>query len=142
MTRSKLGKSDPRLIPPQVRKYFKTNRRVLVVETDKTMKQMLATILEGNGFEVTIVHHDADVLEKLQHQRVDFMLLDIVPGERDSPGIYSNLRADPVARDVPVMALIASPHEKNLAQVVQLGIRHFLAKPFTEDELLWQILTL
>ncbi|MBE7555191.1 MAG: response regulator [Anaerolineales bacterium] len=142
MARSKLARSDPVLIPKQARKYFKMNRRVLVVEADKTLRQMLATILDDNGFEVTTANDNIVALERLQQQAVDFILLDMLIPSADNVEIWARLRANPATKDVPVMVIIADPTEKNIEQVSHLGVHHFLPKPFTEDELLLKILTL
>jgi chemosensory pili system protein ChpA (sensor histidine kinase/response regulator) len=137
-----LARSDPVLISKQARKYFKTNRRVLVVEADKTLRQMLATILDDNDFEVTTANDDIIALEQLQQQPVDFILLDVFQAETDGLEIYSRLRANLATKDIPLMVIIADPTEKNIEQVFLLGVHHFLPKPFTEDELLLKILAL
>lgn len=142
MTRAKLVSRDPVLISKQAQKYFKTNRRVLVVEADKTLRQMLATILDDNNFEVTTANDDIIALEQLQQQPVDFILLDVLQAETDGLENYSKLRANPATKDIPIMVLIAGPSEKNIEQVSHQGIHYFLPKPFTEDELLLKILAL
>jgi CheY-like chemotaxis protein len=45
-------------------------------------------------------------------------------------------------RDIPVMLVTAWADERNIERASQMGIQHFLPKPFTEDELLYTILTL
>ena len=56
--------------------------------------------------------------------------------------ICSNLQADPDTKDIPVMIITAWADERHIEKASRVGIRHFLAKPFTEDELLREILSL
>jgi CheY-like chemotaxis protein len=80
--------------------------------------------------------------EKLQHHSVDFIVLDILLPELDGFEVYSKLQADPDTKDIPVMIITAWADERHIEKASRVGIRHFLAKPFTEDELLREILSL
>jgi len=130
------------LIPKQARKYFEANRNVLVVEDDKIMGQMVAEILDDVGFNVTSASNGPMAFEKLKQHPVDFIVLDILLPGMDGFEIYSKLQADPDTKDIPVMIVTAWADERHLEKASQLGIRHFLPKPFTEDELLLEILSL
>ena len=129
-------------IPKQAWKYFDANKNVLVVEDDKIMGQMVAEILDDIGFEVTTAPSGRIAFEKLQHHSVDFIVLDILLPEMDGFEVYSKLQADPDTKDIPVMIITAWADERHIEKASRVGIRHFLAKPFTEDELLREILSL
>ena len=130
------------LIPKQAKKYFEANRNVLVIEDDKIMGQMVAAILDDAGFEVTTATNGMIALEKLRKQPVDFVVLDILLPEMNGFEVYSELQANPETDDIPVLIITAWADERHLEKASQLGIRHFLAKPFTEDELLYEIFSL
>ena len=129
-------------IPKQARKYFEANKNVLVVEDDKIMGQMVAAILDDAGFEVTTATNGVIAFEKLQQWPIDFIVLDILLPEMNGFEIYTKLQAEPETEDIPVLIITAWADERHLERASQLGIRHFLAKPFTEDELLVEILSL
>ena len=130
------------LIPKQAKKYFEANRNVLVVEDDKIMGQMVAAILDDAGFEVATATNGKIAFEKLRQRPVDFVVLDILLPEMNGFEIYSELQANPETDDIPVLIITAWADERHLEKASQLGIRHFLAKPFTEDELLYEIFSL
>ncbi len=130
------------LIPKRAQKYFEANRNVLVIEDDKIMGQMVTEILDDIGFEVSTTTNGRVALEKLQQQAIDFIVLDILLPEMDGFQIYEILQKNPDTKNIPVMIVSGWSDEKNRKKAEQLGIRHFLAKPFTEDELLFGILTL
>ncbi len=130
------------LIPKQARKYFEANRNVLVVEDDKTMGQMVAEILDDIGFNVTTAVNGRIAFEKLEQHPADFIVLDILLPEMDGFEVYSKLQANPDTRHIPVLIVTAWADERHIEKASQLGIRHFLPKPFTEDELLYEIFSL
>jgi CheY-like chemotaxis protein len=130
------------LIPERAKEYFEANPRVMVIEDDKIMGQMVTDILSDVGFEVTTAANGMIALEKLQHHQVDFIVLDILLPELDGFEVYSRLQANPDTEDIPVMIISAWADERNIGKASELGIRQFLPKPFTEDELMYTILTL
>jgi CheY-like chemotaxis protein len=126
----------------RVQKYFEANKNVLVVEDDKIMGQMVAEILKDAGFEVKTATSGAAAFEVLQQHPIDFIVLDILLPQMNGFEIYSKLQADPETKHIPVMVSTAWADDRHREKAAQLGIRHFLPKPFTEDELLYEILTL
>lgn len=129
-------------IPKQARKYFEENRNVLVIEDDKIMGQMVAQILDDVGFAVTTATNGKIAFEKLKQHPVDFIVLDILLPEMDGFEIYSKIQAKPDTKDIPVLIITAWADEHHIEKASQMGIRHFLPKPFTEDELLNEIFSL
>jgi chemosensory pili system protein ChpA (sensor histidine kinase/response regulator) len=123
-------------------KYFEANRNALVIEDDTIMGQMVSEILSDIGFEVTAAPNGMIALEKLKQQPIDFIILDILLPEMDGFEIYQKLQANPDTKDIPVIIVTAWADSRHLEKASQAGIKHFLAKPFTEDELLLAILTL
>lgn len=129
-------------VPKQARKYFKANKSVLVVEDDKIMGQMVTAILDDVGFDVVTASSGMMAFEKLQQHTVNFIVLDILLPEMDGFQIYSKLQAQAETKDIPVLIVTAWDDERHRERAAQMGIRHFLPKPFTEDELLYEIFSL
>jgi CheY-like chemotaxis protein len=136
------NQTGPVNLPERVRKYFEANRNVLVIEDDRIMGQMVTEILDDLGFRVTTAGSGMVAFEKLRQNPVDFIVLDILLPEMDGFEIYAELQSDPATKDIPVMIITAWSGEKNVKRASEMGIRHFLPKPFTEDELVHTILTL
>ncbi len=130
------------LIPKRAQKYFEANRNVLVIEDDKIMGQMVREILDDIGFEVSTAINGRVALEKLRERPIDFIVLDILLPEMDGFEIYKTFQKNPDTKNIPVIIVSAWADEGNKEKAEQMGLRHFLAKPFTEDELLFGILTL
>ena len=129
-------------IPERVQEYFEVNKNTLVIEDDKIMGQVVAEILDDAGFEVRTATNSELAFEQLQEYPIDFIVLDILLPGLDGFEIYSQLQANADTSHIPVMIITAWADERNMEKASQLGIRHFLPKPFREDELLYEILTL
>jgi CheY-like chemotaxis protein len=136
------GHFNSTLIPKRALKYFEVNKNVLVIEDDKVLGQMVTEILDDVGFEVTTASSGRIAFEKLKQRPIDFIVLDILLPEMDGFEIYAQLQTSADTRDIPVMLVTAWADERNIERASQMGIQHFLPKPFTEDELLYTILTL
>jgi two-component system sensor histidine kinase/response regulator len=130
------------LIPDRALKYFEANPNVLVIEDDKIMGQMVNEILDDVGFHVTTATNGRTALQKLEEEQINFIVLDILLPEMDGFQIYQELQSNPKTKDIPVIIVSAWADENNIQKAEQMGIKHFLPKPFTEDELLFGILTL
>jgi len=133
---------NPNLVSKQALKYFEKNRNVLIVEDDTIMGQMISEILDDVGFQVVSATNGTAAFAKLKQQPIDFILLDLLLPEMSGFDIYEKLKANDKTKSIPVMIVTAWADSSHMERAFELGITHFLAKPFTEDELLLAILTL
>ena len=126
----------------EVEHYIAANCNILVVEDDRIMGQMINDALGEAGFNVITVSNGQTALAKLQQQPAHFILLDLSLPGMNGFEIFTKLQDIPETKDIPVIMATAWDDDRNLEQASQLGIRHILSKPFTEDELLHKILSL
>jgi CheY-like chemotaxis protein len=133
---------NPNVVSKQALKYFEKNRNGLVVEDDTIMGQMVSEILSDVGFEVTSATNGPAAFAELKQRSIDFILLDLLLPEMSGFEIYEKLKASDETQSIPVMIVTAWADSRHMERASELGITHFLAKPFTEDELLLAILTL
>ena len=130
---------DIDIIPEGSLEYFEANPNVLVVEDDRFMGQVFLEMLSDVGFNVIRAANGVTALKKLQEEKINFVILDILLPAMNGFEIYEKIQEDPHTRDIPVMMVTAWADSLHLSKASQMGIKHFLAKPFTEDELLEEI---
>ncbi len=130
------------LIPDGALEYFEENRNVLVIEDDRFMGQVFLEMLSEIGFEVITAANGVTALKKLKEQQIDFIILDILLPAMNGFEIYEKIQENPDTKNIPVMMVTAWADSLHLSKASQMGITHFLAKPFTEDELLEEIYAL
>jgi two-component system OmpR family response regulator len=111
-------------------------RRVLVVEDDPTIADLLANFLGEHGYRVLLAGESREMDRILATQRVDLLILDItLPGE-DGLSICRRVRA---MDTVPVIMLTARSSEIDHVVGLEMGADDYLTKPFSPQELLARI---
>lgn len=113
--------------------------RVLIVEDDGDIRQMLREVLEMSGLEGVGLGHPDLVLDVARHQRPDLVLVDMMLPKRSGIEVAENLQANGFA-GVPMIAMSASTVMGDLARHTEL-FADVLLKPFDIDRLLRAIKT-
>jgi two-component system, OmpR family, response regulator len=112
-------------------------KRVLVVDDDPSIRNMLSDYLQQNDITVSLASGQQETTRLLATQRFDLMLLDLRLGQEDGLDLLRSLRAQ---SDLPV--IIATGHRRDeIDRVVglELGADDYILKPFGPRELLARI---
>ncbi|MFE9723052.1 response regulator [Streptomyces sp. NPDC005794] len=108
--------------------------RVLVVDDNKVIRQLIRVNLELEGFEVVTAADGVECLDLVHEVCPDVITLDVVMPRLDGIQTAARLRADPRTGHLPVAVISAcTPHEVDSG--VAAGVDAFLAKPFEPSEL-------
>jgi CheY-like chemotaxis protein len=110
--------------------------RVLVVDDDDVIRQLITVNLELEGFEVTTAIDGQDCLDKVKDVDPAVITLDIMMPRLDGWEAASRLRADPDTADIKVVLLSARAQEADLQRGDRIGVDAYLTKPFDPDELI------
>ena len=110
--------------------------RVLVVDDDDVIRQLITVNLELEGFEVETAHDGQDCLEKVKKVAPDVVTLDIMMPRLDGWETATRLREDPETSEVKVVLLSARAQEADLQRGSRIGVDAYLTKPFDPDELI------
>ncbi|MGW6688390.1 response regulator [Streptomyces sp. NPDC054961] len=108
--------------------------RVLVVDDNKVIRQLIRVNLELEGFEVVTANDGAECLDVVHHVLPDVITLDVVMPRLDGFGAVAQLRADPRTRQLPV-AIVSACTQYEVEAGIANGVDAFLAKPFEPAEL-------
>jgi CheY-like chemotaxis protein len=110
--------------------------RVLVVDDDVVIRQLITVNLELEGFEVATAVDGQDCLDKVAAVDPAVITLDIMMPRLDGWEAASRLRADPATAGVKVVLLSARAQEADLQRGDRIGVDAYLTKPFDPDELI------
>ncbi|MGZ6792450.1 MAG: response regulator transcription factor [Mycobacteriales bacterium] len=110
--------------------------RVLVVDDDDVIRQLITVNLELEGFEVTSAFDGQDCLDKVKDVMPDVITLDIMMPRVDGWEAAGRLRADPATAGIKVVLLSARAQEADLQRGSRIGVDAYLTKPFDPDELI------
>jgi len=110
--------------------------RVLVVDDDDVIRQLITVNLELEGFEVATAVDGQDCLDKVKDVAPDVITLDIMMPRLDGWEAASRLRAAPETAGIKVVLLSARAQEADLERGSRIGVDAYLTKPFDPDELI------
>src|SRR3954471_9295345 len=111
-------------------------RRVLVVDDDDVIRQLITVNLELEGFDVIPAVDGQDALDKVKDARPDVVTLDVMMPRVDGWEAAARLRADPETSHIKVILLSARAQESDIQRGEQIGVDAYLTKPFDPDELI------
>ncbi len=109
---------------------------VMVVDDSLTVRRVTQRLLEREGYRVVLAKDGMDALEKLAEVRPIVMLCDIEMPRMDGFELVRVLRSDPERADIPVVMITSRIAQKHRDHASQLGVQHYLGKPYPEDRLL------
>ena len=110
--------------------------RVLVVDDDDVIRQLITVNLELEGFDVVPAVDGQDALDKVKDAHVQVVTLDVMMPRLDGWETASRLRDDPQTAHIKVVLLSARAQEADLQRDVKIGVDAYLTKPFDPDELI------
>lgn len=108
--------------------------RVLVVDDNKVIRQLIRVNLELEGFEVVTAADGAECLEIVHRVAPDVVTLDVVMPRLDGLQTAARLRADPRTREIP-LAVVSACTQTEVESGQAVGVDAFLAKPFEPMDL-------
>ena len=112
--------------------------RVLVVDDNKVIRQLIRVNLELEGFEVVTAADGAECLDVVHEVRPDVVTLDVVMPRLDGLHTAARLRSDPRTRHLPI-AIVSACTQYEVESGLEVGVDAFLAKPFEPAELVGMV---
>ena len=109
---------------------------ILVVDDSITVRRVTQRLLQREGYRVSMAADGLQALERLQEERPTVVLSDIEMPRMDGFDLARNIRGDARLSDLPIIMITSRIAEKHREHAKELGVDHYLGKPYAEDELL------
>ena len=112
--------------------------RILVVEDDRSIAELVQLYLRREGHETELVDNGVTALRRLESAPapVDLVVLDLMLPGLDGRGVCRRLRA---SSDIPVIMLTALDDDRDKIEGLELGADDYLTKPFNPQELVARV---
>ncbi len=110
--------------------------RVLVVDDDAALAEMLGIVLRGEGFEPSFVSDGDKALDAIRDTRPDLVLLDLMLPGADGIDVARRIRAE---SGVPIVMLTAKSDTIDIVLGLESGADDYIVKPFKPKELVARI---
>ena len=109
---------------------------VMVVDDSLTVRKITGRLLAREGYQVLLAKDGVEALEQLLDIVPDVMLVDIEMPRMDGFDLTRNVRADERLKSIPIIMITSRTAEKHRTYAFEIGVNHYLGKPYQEDELL------
>jgi CheY-like chemotaxis protein len=113
---------------------------ILIVEDVPDILRLLEETLKFKGYRAVTAYNGQEALEKIQQQRPDLIITDIMMPKLDGFGLVHRLRINPETRDIPVIFLTATYVAlEDKAFALNIGATRFIEKPVNFETFLGTI---
>lgn len=106
--------------------------RILVVDDDSALAEMLTMVLEGNGFEVVHAVDGTEAIEQFERTEPDLVLLDVMLPFMSGIQVCETIRE---TSGVPIIMLTARTDTEDIVRGLEAGADDYVVKPFNPAEL-------
>lgn len=114
------------------------NARVLVVDDDAALAEMIGIVLRADGFDVDFCPEGNGALEEFRRVRPDLVLLDVMLPGIDGIQVCAQVRAE---SGVPIIMLTAKGDTADVVRGLESGADDYVVKPFNPKELVARVRT-
>jgi two-component system, OmpR family, alkaline phosphatase synthesis response regulator PhoP len=116
-----------------------TAKKILVVEDDKDILQLVKLYLENEGFRTITAANGAEALKLVKAEHPDLIVLDLMLPEIDGLEVCRKLRVAPQTAMLPIIMLTAKSEESDTIVGLELGADDYVGKPFSPKALVARI---
>jgi two-component system phosphate regulon response regulator PhoB len=113
--------------------------RIVIVEDERDMADLVATRLRREGHKVDVAHDGAEGLERILSQPPDLVLLDIMLPGMSGTDVARALRDDPRTAGLPIIMLTAKSEESDIVVGLKFGADDYVTKPFSMSVLVARV---
>jgi DNA-binding response OmpR family regulator len=108
-----------------------SKKRILVVEDEPDMADLVATRLRREGYTVDVAGDGAAALTRIRSEPPDLAIVDIMLPRLSGTELVTEMRQDPRTASVPVLMLTAKAEESDVVVGLSLGADDYMTKPFS-----------
>ena len=109
--------------------------KILIVEDELAIREMLTFVLEQHGFTTTSAEDFDSALNMISEPYPDLILLDWMFPGGSGIQLAKRLRQDEFTRQIPIIMLTARGEEEDKVRVLEVGADDYITKPFSPKEL-------
>ncbi|MDX2122234.1 MAG: sigma-54 dependent transcriptional regulator, partial [Gemmatimonadota bacterium] len=123
------GGRDPLSIPAEV----KASIRILIVDDERTLRESCASVLQMDGYNVTLIGRGEEALEVVKRRKFDIILVDLYMSQTSGMDILRS--ALEFHRDTIVVVMTGNPSVTSSIEALRAGAWDYLPKPFSATHL-------
>ena len=114
-------------------------KKILLVEDERDLVELLTTRLQAAGYEVAVAYDGQQALDLVGQDAPDLIVLDLMLPKVDGYEVCRQLKADKRTQKIPILVLTAHSTEEKLKTALDCGADALFTKPFDPQALLAKI---
>ena len=114
-------------------------QKILLVDDSKTELHVLSELLTKKGYKVRTAENGEEALKRLQEEKPDLILMDVVMPGQNGFQLTRAITRDPEFANVPVITCTSKNQETDRVWGMRQGARDYVVKPVNPEELLAKI---
>lgn len=114
-------------------------RKILVADDSLSVRRLVATRLQAEGFEVIEAEDGEEALRRAIEDAPDLIVLDKVMPKLDGFEVVRSIRERDEIRTIPIVMLTERASEDDVVGGLSLGVNDYVAKPFSPRELMMRV---
>ena len=113
--------------------------KILIVDDNRPNVELLQAHLESAGYNVVAAYGGEEALQKVEKEKPDLILLDIMMPRMSGYEVCRRLKADPKSKVIPIVMVTALNELEDVEKGVDVGADDFLMKPINKLELIARV---
>ncbi len=114
---------------------FMPGRKIMAVDDERHIVRLIQVNLERAGFQVVTAFDGPDALKKVESEKPNLIVLDVMMPKMDGFEVLKRLQANPETREIPIIMLTAKAQDADVFRGWASGVSAYLTKPFNPLEL-------
>ena len=110
-------------------------KKIMAVDDERHIVRLIQVNLEWAGYQVVTAFDGQDALRKVETEKPDVIVLDVMMPKMDGFEVLKRLQANPDTREIPVIMLTAKAQDADVFRGWSSGVSAYLTKPFNPLEL-------
>jgi len=115
------------------------HEKILVVDDEEDIRELVRYNLERNGYEVSCVSSGEEALDVIRSYRPELVVLDLMLPGIDGFEVCRTIKSDPKTEHLPIIMLTAKGEESDVVTGLELGAEDYIVKPFSPQVLLARV---
>jgi DNA-binding response OmpR family regulator len=110
-------------------------KKVLIADDEQNIVISIEFLMKREGFQVLIANDGEDALAKVQSERPDLVLLDVMMPKKNGYEVCQSIKSDPTLASTKVLMLTAKGRDTEVAKGLAIGADAYMTKPFSTRDL-------
>ncbi|MBX7145143.1 MAG: response regulator [Oligoflexia bacterium] len=119
------------------------SKKVLIVDDDPMIRNLVQAILEGEGYNVTAFDDGPKAVEAMDSEQrplpFAFVILDVMMPGMNGLDVLTRMKLHPHTQDLPVIMLTGEDKAEDIMAGYSVGADYYITKPFTRQQLMYGI---